>query len=183
MMPTMMVGDLFLIDMSVDDLSEIERGDVLIFTYPKDPAKDYVKRVIGMPGDTLEIRDKILYINDTFYQETYVIHEDARIIPGDRYPWDNFGPLAIPDKSLFVMGDNRDFSNDSRFLGFLNVDAVKGKAGTFTGHGTAIARAVEENREEYQLSKIFPGEDSFYGGPMRWTGIDFRMFLPGWPTK
>ena len=130
MQPTLLVGDHFFADKSIKNLKEIQRGDVIIFAYPVDPRKDFVKRVIGMPGDTIEIKDKNLYINGELYPEEYVIHSDQSIFPAKRNPRDNFGPVAVPMNALFVLGDNRDESLDSRFFGFVEESKVKGRATT-----------------------------------------------------
>ncbi len=103
-----------------------ERGDIIVFRYPVDPRKDFIKRCVAVEGQTVAIRDKALYVNGVKQDEPYVMHEDDRVIP--RSPRDNFGPLEIPKGMIFMMGDNRDNSLDSRFWGPLPVDLVKGKA-------------------------------------------------------
>lgn len=101
-----------------------QRGDVIVFKYPNDPDKDYIKRVVAVGGDVVAVRNKQLVVNRTPLQEDYIIHTRPRIQPVR----DNFGPVRVPENKLFVMGDNRDNSSDSRFWGFLDVDAVRGKA-------------------------------------------------------
>ncbi len=105
-----------------------EHGDIIVFKFPEDPDKDFIKRVIGVSGDLVESRDKQVYLNHEPINHDYGIHTDPHIIPGGIQPRDNFGPIKVPENSLFVMGDNRDHSYDSRFWGFVNVNAVKGKA-------------------------------------------------------
>ena len=107
---------------------EPKRGDIVVFKFPEDPDKDFIKRVVGVAGDVVEGRDKKVFVNHEPLNHDYGIHKDSRIIPGNRQPRDNFGPLVVPEKSLFVMGDNRDHSYDSRFWGFVNLKAVRGKA-------------------------------------------------------
>jgi signal peptidase I len=117
---------------------EPRRGDVIVFKYPENPKKDFIKRVIGLPGDKLEIRDKVVYINNKPLDETYVHFSDPSIKPrGWRQPSifppgagnkDNYGPISVPSGRLFMMGDNRDDSDDSRFWGFLDESLIKGKA-------------------------------------------------------
>jgi signal peptidase I len=110
-------------------ISDPDRKDIVVFKYPEDPKKDFIKRVVGVAGDTIEIRNKQLFVNDTLQtSEEYAIHKDPRIIPVQFTVRDNFGPVTVPDHSLFVMGDNRDNSHDSRFWGFVDLKAVKGKA-------------------------------------------------------
>ncbi|MCC6848519.1 MAG: signal peptidase I [Deltaproteobacteria bacterium] len=104
------------------------RGDVIVFVYPVDPSKDFIKRVIGQPGDTVEVRHKQVYINgekiaDPWGQFVEGPGEGSRLTPRD-----NFGPVTVPEDQVFVMGDNRDRSYDSRFWGFVPLDDVRGKA-------------------------------------------------------
>jgi signal peptidase I len=105
-----------------------KKGDVVVFKFPEDPEKDFIKRVVGIAGDVVEVRDKQVYINQEKIKDTYSIHTDPHTIPSGLQPRDNFGPVAVPPDSLFVMGDNRDHSYDSRFWGFVSLKAVKGKA-------------------------------------------------------
>ncbi len=104
------------------------RGDIIVFEYPLDPSKDYIKRVEGLPGDTVEIRNKQLYVNGQPVVEKYVRYADG--LRPDEYPpgRDNAPPVKVPPGKLFVMGDNRDRSSDSRFWGFVDMDNVVGKA-------------------------------------------------------
>jgi signal peptidase I len=114
------------------------RGDIIVFKYPKDTTKDFIKRAIGVPGDQVEIRDKVVYINDHPLDEKYVRFLDSHIRPrsygqpGITPPGagnkDNFGPITVPKGWLFMMGDNRDNSDDSRFWGLLDQRLIKGKA-------------------------------------------------------
>lgn len=105
-----------------------KREDIIVFKYPVDPKKDFIKRVVGVAGDVVECRDKILYVNNKQANHKYGIHTDPHIISGNIRPRDNFGPITVPQNSLFVMGDNRDESFDSRFWGFVDLKAVNGKA-------------------------------------------------------
>lgn len=109
-------------------IKEPERRDIVVFKYPINPEQDYIKRVIGVEGDTIEIKDKKVYVNGEPQEEDYSIFLDKRILPGSLQPRDNMGPITVPENSLFVMGDNRDNSYDSRFWKFVDLKAVKGKA-------------------------------------------------------
>jgi len=109
-------------------LKSPQRGDIIVFKYPVDPQKDFIKRVIGVGGDVVESRDKQLYVNHKLVNHDFGVHTDPRILSGDNKPRDNFGPITVPENSLFVMGDNRDESYDSRFWGFVDIKAVNGKA-------------------------------------------------------
>ena len=105
-----------------------ERGDIVVFKFPEDADKDFIKRVIGIAGDVVECRDKQVYINHKRLNHDFGIHTDSNIISRGVQPRDNFGPVVVPENSLFVMGDNRDHSYDSRFWGFVDLKALKGKA-------------------------------------------------------
>jgi signal peptidase I len=105
-----------------------QRGDIIVFKYPVDPNKDFIKRVIGVGGDVIESRDKQLYVNHKQVNHEFGVHTDPRILSGANKPRDNFGPITVPENALFVMGDNRDESYDSRFWGFVDLKAVNGKA-------------------------------------------------------
>jgi signal peptidase I len=102
-----------------------QRGDIIVFRYPKDPSQDYIKRCVALPGDTVEYRDKVLYVNGEPQDEDYVkLADGSRMSPGR----DNFGPVVVPEDKFFMMGDNRDRSSDSRFWGFLDRELIRGKA-------------------------------------------------------
>lgn len=104
------------------------RGDIVVFDPPFDSPDAYIKRVIGLPGDIVAARDKILYVNGRPVQEEYALFSDKFILPPGTSRRDTFGPLKVPPGKLFMMGDNRDGSNDSRFWGFADVSRVKGRA-------------------------------------------------------
>ena len=103
-------------------------GDVIVFQFPQDPSKDFIKRCIATGGQTLEIREKQLSLDGKVLKEPYVIHTDPSVRPAGYENRDNFGPLTVEPGKLFMMGDNRDNSNDSRFWGTLPIDLVKGRA-------------------------------------------------------
>ena len=109
-------------------IKQPHRDDIIVFRYPENPKVDFIKRVVGIEGDVVEVRNKKLYVNDTLIDRDYAIHTDPHIIPAVYNKRDNFGPVIVPKHSLFVMGDNRDNSKDSRFWGFVDLKAVKGKA-------------------------------------------------------
>ncbi len=103
-------------------------GDIIVFRYPVDVRKDFIKRCVAVEGQTVEVRNKILYIDGKPRSEPYAIHQDDRILPAEVSVRDNFGPLVVPRGCIFMMGDNRDNSLDSRFWGPLPIGLVKGKA-------------------------------------------------------
>ena len=105
-----------------------QRGDIVVFKFRQEPKKDFIKRTIGVPGDVIEIRNKKVYVNKKRLEQDYAIYTDFHIIPKAMQPRDNFGPVTVPEDSIFVMGDNRDHSYDSRFWGFVDLKDVKGKA-------------------------------------------------------
>ncbi|MDR1988711.1 MAG: signal peptidase I [Acidobacteriaceae bacterium] len=129
-------------------MATIKRGDVIVFKYPEDPERDFIKRVIGLPGDTLELRQKKIYINGTPLDEPYV-HFLEPPHSGNEHEItsldvrENYGPVTVPPDQYFAMGDNRDNSQDSRYWGFLRRDYVKGKA-------LVIYWSFESDREDYQ---------------------------------
>ncbi len=105
-----------------------KRGDIIVFKYPENESVDFIKRLIGMPGDVVQVIDKVVYINGKPLTEPYTIHKDSEILPRALEPRDNFGPVTVPPHEYFMMGDNRDRSRDSRFWGFLNENEILGKA-------------------------------------------------------
>ena len=109
-------------------IKQPRKDDIIVFRYPENPKLDFIKRVVGVEGDIIEVRNKKLYVNDKLVEQEYAIHTDPHIIPAVYNKRDNFGPVTVPPDSLFVMGDNRDNSKDSRFWGFVNLKAIKGKA-------------------------------------------------------
>jgi len=147
---TLLVGDFLFVnkflygaavpftDLRLPALRDPRRGDILVFKYPKDPKRDFIKRVVAIPGDTVELRNKVLHVNGVTQEEPHTKHSSDQVQPpeyrnsaifppglGNR---DNYGPYVIPTDHYFMMGDNRDNSDDSRFWGPLNRDFIKGKA-------------------------------------------------------
>ena len=121
MEPSLQIGDRLL----AHKFFNVDRGDVFVFKYPLDPEKDYVKRVIGLPGDVIRVEDKRVYVNGELLDEPYVVHRDTLIRSDVR---DQYGPVTVPPDSLFVMGDNRDSSADSRYWGFVPEENLVGEA-------------------------------------------------------
>jgi len=113
---------------SVIKLRDPRQGDVIVFEYPEDPSKDFIKRVVGAPGDVVEGKNKKVFVNGKPYENIHEIHKEKEIIPKEMNPRDTFGPVTVPPNSYFVMGDNRDRSYDSRFWGFVSRDKIKGLA-------------------------------------------------------
>jgi len=109
-------------------IREPKPGDVIVFRYPDDPSRDFIKRCVATGGQTVELRDKVLYVDGQAQEEPYVVHKDPRVLPRESSPRDNFGPYVVPQGQLFMMGDNRDNSHDSRFWGGLPRTLVKGQA-------------------------------------------------------
>ena len=110
---------------------EVRRGDIIVFKYPEDPERDFIKRVIGLPGDRLELRRKKVLINGQPLDEAYVHYLEPPNPDGPSRPDDvreEYGPVTVPAGQYFMMGDNRDNSQDSRFWGFMPQSYVKGQA-------------------------------------------------------
>jgi signal peptidase I len=110
---------------------EIRRGDVIVFKYPEDPERDFIKRVIGLPGNRVELRGKRVFVDGQAIDDPHAHYLEPAA--GDRpgRPGDvreNYGPVVVPEGQFFVMGDNRDNSQDSRYWGFLPASYVKGRA-------------------------------------------------------
>jgi signal peptidase I len=112
-------------------IDPIRRGDIIVFKYPEEPERDFIKRVIGLPGDTLELRNKRVYINGTMLNEPYVhylVPPDEEGSGGEFDVRVQYGPVTVPPGHYFMMGDNRDNSQDSRYWGFMPQEYIKGKA-------------------------------------------------------
>lgn len=140
MEPTLLIGDHLLVnrfsyvvkvpfsDIVLFRLGQPDRGDVLVFRYPQDRTKDFIKRVIAKEGDVVEIKDKVVYVNGKRVDYPQAVFAENTIIPGYFSQRDNTGPLTVAKDSYFVMGDNRDRSLDSRFWGFVKFDDLVGRA-------------------------------------------------------
>jgi signal peptidase I len=156
---TLLVGDFLLVNKAVygaevpyagarlPGFERPKRGDIIVFEWPKDHSKNFVKRIIGVPGDTLEMRDGAVWLNGSPLIERYVVHTEPGTDRGsEEFSWqrdwlvrratassgrhpsrNNWGPLIVPEKNYFVLGDNRDNSYDSRYWGFVPDSLVKGK--------------------------------------------------------
>ncbi len=139
---------------------DLSRGDVVVFRYPPDPSRDFVKRAVALPGDTVSIESKRLFVNGVLQVEPYVIHRDPRVltgagVPPSLAPRDVFGPFAVPPGSFFALGDNRDDSQDSRFWGPVPEGLVVGRAvlvywsydeaaaSAFAGRGAVLRRLLD----------------------------------------
>ena len=140
MEPTLLVGDHILVNKFVYgiklpftnktlvSISEPQRDDVIVFIYPVDKSKDFIKRVIGLPGDRIEIIGQKIYINGEQYDDKNGFYSNRGKASGRYLGKANFGPVTVPEGHLFVMGDNRNHSYDSRFWGFVPTNSVKGEA-------------------------------------------------------
>jgi len=140
MLPTLQIGDHLLVNKFIYGIKMPFSGsvlvpiknpqpnDIVVFKFPRDPQLDYIKRVIATAGDTVEVREKKLFINDKPFDDKHGVYTDRKILPASAGPRDNFGPVPVPEGHIFVMGDNRDNSFDGRFWGFVDLKAVRGKA-------------------------------------------------------
>ena len=140
MLPTLQIGDWLLVNKfmygvkipffrkTAIPVSDPKRGDIVVFIYPMDRSKDFIKRVIAVGGDTIEIKNKKIFINGKPFEDSYGVYTDSLILPRTVQPRDNLGPVKVPAGHIFAMGDNRDNSYDSRFWGFVDLKDVVGKA-------------------------------------------------------
>jgi len=140
MLPTLQIGDHLLVnkllygprvpytDGRLFRLRPPRRGDIVVFAYPQDDTKDFIKRVIGEPGDTVEVKSKVVYINGKPLVDPWGVNVDSVVYPEGFEKRDNFGPVTVPPGQYFCMGDNRDKSYDSRFWGFVEDARIRGKA-------------------------------------------------------
>ena len=140
MEPNLLIGDHLLVnkmvfgptgsslERMVMPVRSVVRGDVLVFKYPEEPTRDFIKRVVGLPGETLELKGTQVYINGQPLSEPYALYQRLpdMLLPGDVRR--AYGPVTIPEGHYFMMGDNRDDSQDSRYWGFLPAGHIKGRA-------------------------------------------------------
>jgi signal peptidase I len=140
MMETLLVGDFLFVNkfeygpkipfthVRLPGLRDPKRGDVIVFQWPQDPSKDFIKRCVARGGETIEIKDKAVAVDGRVLNEPYAVHSDPNVKPAGFDARDNYGPFTVPKGEMFMMGDNRDNSNDSRYWGTLDMDLVKGRA-------------------------------------------------------
>jgi signal peptidase I len=140
MEPTLLVGDYLLVnkfiygikipftELKLYPFKNPKRGDIVVFIYPKDRSKDFIKRVIGTEGEKVEIIRNKIYINDHLIDDPWGHYSEKNDWLKQLQLMERFGPVVVPKESLFVLGDNRDNSQDSRFWGFVKINEVKGKA-------------------------------------------------------
>jgi len=173
MEPTLLVGDFLLVnkfiyvrpviplESTILPCRKIERKDIVVFKYPRDLSKDFVKRVIGLEGEKVEIKDKEVFINDRPLEERYKVHNDSQVYQkGNYYQYDdvirdNYGPVFVPPGHIFVMGDNRDNSLDSRYWSFLPITYIKGRPWLIYFSYEAEKDAYLKNGVKDKLKKFF----------------------------
>lgn len=125
MVPTLLPGDHLLLHKAAYHTTEPEHGDIVVYRYPDEDGKRFLHRVIGVPGDRVEVRDQVVLVNEQPFPETSVQHTDHSLMAGNVR--DNLGPVTVPADTYFVMGDNREQSLDSRFLGPISKEHILGK--------------------------------------------------------
>jgi len=126
---TLLKGDFLLVNKLINRFSELKVGDIIVFEYPLNPSKDFIKRIIATEGQTVQIMNKKLYVDGQLAEGWFPSkHTDYQIFPAAYSNRDNLGPFVVPSGQYFVLGDNRDNSQDSREWGFLEKKYVKGKA-------------------------------------------------------
>lgn len=153
MLPTLLVGDHVLADKFIYGRKDPERGEIIIFAYPLNPAEDFIKRIVAVGGDTIEIINKRTFVNGKELEEDYVMFQHQNILPGNISPRDNFGPVSVPEGTVFVLGDNRDNAHDSRYWGFVKKEEIKGKSMSIYWSWDKINFGVRWHRLGIKLSK------------------------------
>jgi signal peptidase I len=140
MLPTLEIGDHLLVNKFIYGIKnpftgsviipigKPHPGDVVVFRFPKDRSVDYIKRVVGVGGDVVQVRDKKVFVNNQLVEEPHAQYTSNFIMSASEGPRDNFGPVKVPEGNIFVMGDNRDNSYDSRFWGFVDQRDILGRA-------------------------------------------------------
>ena len=197
MEPNLLIGDHLLVNKLVFGpyasgaertllpMKEMDRGDVIVFKYPEDPERDFIKRVIGLPGEQIEVRHKRVYVDGVLLDEPYAHYMeepppvpkeiepggDGQGLSGD--PRENYGPVTVPPKHYFVMGDNRDNSQDSRYWGFLPRENIKGKALIIYWSDDAGPEAYAETDTGTSIRNLVSVFTHFFSRT-RWE----RMFRP-----
>jgi len=145
MEPTLLIGDHVLIDRTKSGRLP-KRGDIIVFEYPEDPTKDFIKRVVAVEKDTVEVRDKQLLVNGKEMIEPYIVHSEPETIPAAQNRRDYFGPQVVPPGCYFTMGDNRDRTYDSRFWGAVPKAKVRGVVKSIYWSWDKEKRAVRWDR-------------------------------------
>jgi signal peptidase I len=133
------------VELGLLPVRDVRRGDIVVFKYPDEPERDFIKRVVGLPGETLELRNKKVFVNGQALDEPYVHFLEPATDGQETTSFDvreRYGPVRVPEGQYFVMGDNRDNSQDSRYWGFLPRSYIKGKA-------LMIYWSYESGREDY----------------------------------
>jgi signal peptidase I len=140
MIPTLLIGDHILVNKFIYGTKlpfsdkrflvfrKPGRGDIMVFRYPEDPSRDFIKRVAAVEGDMIESKNKVIYVNGRPVTEPYTQHTDYLMGSTGMEPRDNFGPLVVPKGKFFMMGDNRDQSYDSRYWGYVDMKDIRGEA-------------------------------------------------------
>lgn len=172
---TLLVGDFVIVDkftyggkipltnIRVPGFKDVETGDIVVFWNPENPlpsiadklffwrkpkTKRYVKRCVAVGGQTVEIKDKQLFVDGELVEENYVKHKSPFIIPREKDPRDNYGPVTVPENYFFMMGDNRDNSRDSRYIGFVPKENV-------IGSPFFISFSFDKNRKKFRWNRFF----------------------------
>ncbi len=126
-----------------------ERGDIIVFKFPEDESKDFIKRVIGLPGETIEIKKKVVYIDGTPLDEPYVMHTKAEMNPIR----DNFGPYTVPEDEFFMMGDNREGPTTPAGGGRSSARRSWARPSSFTGPGVPSPTSALAVSERYSIRR------------------------------
>jgi signal peptidase I len=146
MSPTLLVGDHLLANKLIYWFRAPVRGELVVFRYPPDPSKDFLQRVIATGGETIEIRDKKVFINGRPYPNDPGVSTEPDIQPGSQSSRDNIPSMTLPKDAVFVLGDNRDRSLDSRFWGYVPADQIVGRASMIYWSIDSVAKHIRTDR-------------------------------------
>jgi signal peptidase I len=146
MIPTLLVGDYILVNKFIYHFRTVERGDIVVFRSPENPNRDYIKRVVGLPGEEVSIKGGTIVVEGRTLDEPYILYQQANRWGGWNSARDNWGPEVIPESHYFVLGDNRANSRDSRVWGFLHSGKVRGRAFIIYFSWDSEARTIRWNR-------------------------------------
>ena len=130
------------------NINELKQKDIIAYEYREDTSKVFIGRIVGMPNDTVEIKDKIVYVNGVVYEEEYAVHKETAILPASLNPRDNKEPITLSNDEYFILGDNRDRSYDCRFWGPVRKHEIIGKVIKIGAKNIAITKVKRPTKRK-----------------------------------